>query len=142
MVVAAPSTNKPKKPQATRVAPTLTPVTDASKVAMPVRESTRGSKTIYPFDSLTAVGMSFGCLNKKAESLTSIISNQNRKTYPLTNADGTPQMVAGEPIKDANGVAIGPGPMIAATYQKHFFAVDCDAKTDPDKATVRVFRDK
>lgn len=132
---------KPTKPNAPRVAPVLTAVSNA--VSMPERSSNRGSKTSYPFEALTVVGMSFGVVNKTAANLASIISNQNRKagevkkdangavvykTQPMTAPDGTVTHVpTGEPERHE---------------PKHFFAVDCDPKKDPDKANVRVFRDK
>lgn len=135
----APKADAKKNPP--RVAPVLTIVSNA--VPMPERSSNRGSKTSYPFEALTAVGMSFGVVNKSAANLASIISNQNRKagevkkdatgaviykTQPMTAPDGTVTHVpTGEPERNE---------------PKHFFAVDCDPKKDPDKANVRVFRDK
>ena len=60
-----------------RIAPQLTEVSAAIK--MPTKKNNRGSKSLYPFDSLTAVGQSFGMKNKTAEQLASIISNANKK---------------------------------------------------------------
>lgn len=127
---------------APRVAPVLSAVSNA--VPMPDRPNTRGSKTNYPFAALTAVGMSFGVMNKTAANLASIISNQNRKPgATVKNPDGTVKYKMKDML-DANGAVIGQVPDTNAPEtlpQKHFFAFDTDPKTDPDKASVRVFRD-
>jgi hypothetical protein len=124
-----------KAKNAPRVAPVITPISAA--LTMPERASNRGSKTIYPFEQLQ-VGQSFGVKNKKAENMTSIISNQNRKTYPVKDASGAIVM---KPIKDAAGAVIGQS-ADPETFSKRFFAVDVDAKKDPDGATVRVWREQ
>lgn len=123
-----------------RIEPILTAV--STDVPMPVRASKRGSKSNYDFDTLTAVGASFGVLNKTAANLYSIVLNANKKamqpkrddkgaivfkTSKLTGADGS---VTDVPTND---------PEMVAT--KRFFAVDVDPKKDPGKASVRVFRE-
>src|SRR6185369_6661126 len=45
--------------------------------------------SLYPFDTLTEVGQSFGVKNKDVRGMSSIISNQNKKHKV--------------PVKDANG---------------------------------------
>ena len=106
-----------------RVEPVLTGATAA--IPMPSRKVARGSKTLYPFDTLTAVGMSFGVKNRTAKQLSSVLSNANRKamvnkvdasgvpvfkTKELTGADGTVSVVpTTEPEKVAGA---------------HYFAVD------------------
>lgn len=130
-----------KKTNAVRVAPELTGV--SKTVPMPVRASTRGSKTIYPFEALTEIGMSFGVKNKTAEQLTSIISNQNRKLGAVKkNADGSPVFKM-QDMKDASGAVVGQVPTTEHDHepQKHFFAVNVDKRKDPEGASVRVFRD-
>lgn len=135
----APATAKKKAPP--RVAPEITTISTA--VVMPVRASTRGSKTLYPFDDLP-FGGSFGVKNKTAEQLTSIISNQNRKPGAVKkNPDGSVVYKMQE-MKDPNGAVIGHVPTTEPEHEpaKHFFAVNVDKKKDPDQASVRVFRDK
>lgn len=132
--VTAPKTNAP------RVAPIVTNASNS--VAMPERSSNRGSKTSYPFESLSAVGMSYGVKNKTALQMSSIVSNQNRKPGAIK--------------KDANGATIfktqkmdmgdGTSKDIPTSEPdtlpgKHYFAMDVDPKKDPDGASVRVWRD-
>lgn len=125
-----------------RVAPELTAISTAVPMPEPTT-SRRGSKSPYPFDALTAVGMSFGIKNKTAKNMGSIISNQNRKAMvEKKDAEGNTVFKTNE-MKDAEGnvthVPTSEPEMVAT---KHFFAVDCDPKNDPDGASVRVFRDK
>ena len=50
-----------------------------------------GSVSIYPFDSLTEVGAFFGVKNKDKRSLSSVVSNQNKKyRVHATDAGGQP----------------------------------------------------
>lgn len=127
---------------ATRVAPELTAISTAVPMPEPTT-SRRGSKSPYPFDALTAVGMSFGIKNKTAKNMGSIISNQNRKAMvEKKDADGNTVFKTNE-MKDAEGnVTRVPTTEPEMVATKHFFAVDCDPKNDPDGASVRVFRDK
>lgn len=113
-----------------RVAPTLTAVRD--DIPMPDRKVSRGSKSIYNFDALK-VGQSFGIMAKQAKSMSSIISNQNKKSYRAVNGN--------DPLfhMTKNGELDVPTshPLM---YHKVFAAVDVDPKKDPDKASCRVFR--
>lgn len=126
----------------TRAAPVLTAVTSA--VPMPERKAARGSKSAFNFDGLTEVGMSFGVKDRTAASLTSVVHTANKKAMiDKTDATGAKVFKTIE-IKDANGVVVGSTVSATETEKvagKHFFAVDCDAKTDPDGASVRIFRD-
>jgi hypothetical protein len=93
------TTTKAKKKPGPRVDPILSGVLAAGTIEMPQRVSNRGSKSAYPFSDLTAVGMSFGVINKTPEQLATIISNQNRK--PKIGADGKPVQkkdAAGNPM--------------------------------------------
>jgi hypothetical protein len=134
-----PATGAGSKP---RVEPQITGVSTA--VPMPTRTNKRGSKSSYPFESLAAVGASFGVKNKTAANLASIVSNQNRKSVEPKKDEAGNVIYKMAPLKDANGAIVGQTPTTEAeTVQlRHFFAVDVDAKTDPDGASVRVFRDK
>lgn len=136
------------KTNAKRIDPVLTVIASPKEVPMPARVSTRGSKTNYPFDQLTAIGMSFGVTNKTAKQLASIVSNQNRKLGKIVNnPDGTPKVK--EVIhRDPQGNEIGRSPEMKdgkPVYEtepsKKFYAVDTDPKKDPHKATARVFRE-
>lgn len=94
--------------------PTVT--TPTHTVQMPNPNRRAGRRSAYPFDDLDEQGMSFGIVGKTAKDMQSTISNQNRK-YRRVAADGT------------------------TIQERHFFARDVDSETDPDGATVRVFRD-
>lgn len=123
-----------------RIAPVLTGVSNTVTMPEPIT-TRRGSKSPYPFDALTEVGSSFGIKNKTAKNMLSIVSNQNRKNrVQKIGADGNPIFKTSE-MKDAEGnVTIVPTEKPEMVPTKKFFAVDCDPKTDPDGASVRVFR--
>lgn len=90
--------------------PRVEPVLAAGviKLELPKRETKRGSVSVYPFASLTEVGMAFGVKNKTAAKMSSIVSNANRKaqinktdeagatifkTKEITAADGSKTVV-------------------------------------------------
>lgn len=135
-------------PKNKRIDPVIGPVSAASVVPMPARSSNRGSKTSYPFELLTAIGMSFPVMNKTAAQLSSIVSNQNRKVgKTVTNPDGTPKPKFNV-VLDAAGAEIGRTPLMAdgkpvyeTEPQKKFFAADVDKKKDKDGAIARVWRE-
>lgn len=117
---------------AERVAPVIIGVSSA--VPMPTRATSRGSKSAYDFSALTAVGMSIAVGNKTAAQLSSVISNANKKAVKEGPQPTTTDM------KDANGNVVGTVP--GEPVVPHYFAVDTDPATDPDKATARIFRNK
>lgn len=135
--VAAVATPSPKP--GTRIAPQITEI--RSDVPMPEpTKGNRGSKSQYDFDKLE-VGQSFGIKNKTAREMSSIVSNANRKnqadkrdaagnvvfkTKTVTDQAGNKVVV---PTLDPEKVAL-----------KVFFAADTNPKTDPDGASVRIFR--
>jgi hypothetical protein len=133
-----------------RVAPILTPA--RTDIMPPVGvKATRGSKSQYDFDTLAApvgdakFGGSFGIKNKTAKQISSIVSARNRKESNFkqaVNADGSLKFEQNE-VKDANGVVVGMtnGKPIMEQI-KTFVAYDVDPKTDPDGASVRVWRTK
>lgn len=137
-MAATPKTT-PTKTNPPRVAPQVTPATSA--VPMPERNANRGSKTSYPFESLTERGMSFGVKNKTAKQLASIISNQNKKPGPIKrNADGS-IVYKTSPMTAQDGTVTNIPTNDPETLPgKKYFAVDTDAKKDPEGANVRVFR--
>lgn len=130
--------------KANRIDPVITVTTKA--VAMPVKSSKRGSTSVYPFDQLTEVGMSFGVKNKTAAQLSSIVSNANKRALKQATDE------AGKPVFKTKDATAADGsvvqvpttePVMIATA--HFFAVDIDKSAkpaDPDGANARVFRDK
>jgi hypothetical protein len=114
------------------------PVVTAISAAVPMPEqksARRGTASVFPFDQLE-VNQSFGVKDRDKASLSSVVSAQNRKH--VTETPGAPV-----DLKDVNGAVVGqtPGDTVK-TVTKHFFAVDVDAKKDPDGASVRIFRDK
>jgi hypothetical protein len=122
-------------------APEITTVSSA--VTMPVKVSNRGSATAYPFAALTTVGMSFGIKNRSRKNMTSIVSNANRKALvPANNADGSPKFKTKELTGGDGTKTVVPTDEREMVASAHYVAVDVDAKTDPDGASVRVFRDK
>lgn len=101
-----------------RVAPELTAVS----TAIPIPQKKRGGMSShYDFESLTAVGASFGIKNKSAVQISSIVSKENRRHMNETV----------DPTNPAKKVK---------TYAKKFDVFDVDAKSDPDGAKCRVFR--
>ena len=138
-----------KAPTSASTFETATPATTGptifsirSDVTIPERKSKRGGIAKYPFDLLN-VGQSFGVIGKTAKSMSSAISAANKKAMvQATNPDGTPAFEMRE-LKDADGNLVSAVPttkkiMVAG---KKFFAIDVDSAVDPDKATVRVFRE-
>jgi len=145
------ATAAPKK--AERVAPALT---SAAKIAMPERKSKRGSETLYPFDSLTEVGMAFGVKNKTAANLTSIVSNANRKAK-VNETDGAGNTVyhtKKATDQSGNPIDVPDTSKPKQIETKKFFAFDVTAeykKANADAfkkdgpfegATALVFREK
>ena len=123
-----------------RVAPDITDITDA--VEMPKKASNRGSKSLYPFDQLE-INQSFGVKNKTAAGIASIVSNQNRKHCEEKVDENGDTVFETKEVKGVDGTVteVSTGkPVIIVN--KHFFAIDCNPKTDPHDASVRVFRDK
>lgn len=96
------------KPATKRVEPILTGA--VSGIAMPQRENKRGSASIFPFDTLTEVGQCFGIKNRDAKSLSSIISNANRKAMVNKTDDAGNVVYKTVEMKDANGTVVGRSP--------------------------------
>lgn len=129
------------KESKTRVAPEMTAV--RSDIAPPTVRNNRGSKSSYDFDKLTAVGMSFGIKNKDAKAMASIVSNQNKKFLEPKKDENGNTIFKMQEMKDANGnVTQVPTSEAETIATRHFFAHNVDPKTDPDGASVRIWRDK
>lgn len=115
----------------------------SSAVTMPEHiAKRRGSQTQFPFAVLEP-GQSFGLIGRNAKSMASIVSNQNRAESNQTNkldANGAP-IFKTKTVKDANGAeTVIPTTETEKVWIKEFIAVDVDPATDPEGATVRVFR--
>lgn len=95
-----------------------------------------GAKSKYDFDGLEVNG-SFGVKGKTASQFNSIIySAEQRHAVPVKNADGTTATRV-KKLKDGGTEVVD---KVAKT--REFSAFDVDPKTDPDGATVRIFRIK
>lgn len=119
-------------------------------IAMPERSRARGSKSLYPFDDLTEVGMSFGVKNRTAKQLSSILSNANRKAMVnKVDADGNVVFKTKE-LKGADGsTSQVPTAEPEKVTGKHFYAVDVTGDfakaikgTAHDGCKAVVFRDQ
>lgn len=132
-----------------RVAPVFGEV--RTDIAIPV-SAKRGAKSelALKLEALAAPVdgkfYSIGLANKTKKQISSQLSKVNNAESNLRQkigADGVPVTKAGEPMKDAAGVVIGYGAATPVMEKiKEFEAHDVDPKTDPDKATVRIFRIK
>lgn len=128
-------------PISERISPELTKVrTDVVMPPVAARSAKRGIKSVYPFDALE-VGQSFGVTNKTFKQLASVVSSQNRKhLVHKTDANGN---VITRPVtaKTRDGQTVttaGTKPVMVAT--KRFVCAEVSPKSDPDKASVRVWR--
>lgn len=124
---------------------TASPIVTSIRTNIPMpeikRAGGRGTRSVYPFDKLNAVGQSFGVKDKAAKQLASIVSNQNKRNAIVVKDE------AGNPVKrvveidDGNG---GKRKQEVDAFEtkpgKTFKAFDVDPATDPDGASVRVFR--
>lgn len=132
-----------------RVAPSFGEV--RADIAIPV-SAKRGAKSeiAAKLEALAAPVdgkySSIGLTNKTKKQISSQLSkinNADANQRQQIGVDGNPVFKAGEPIKDANGVVVSHGPSTPVMEKvKEFEAHDVDPKTDPDKATVRIFRIK
>ena len=114
----------------------------SSAVKMPEVVNKRGSKSKYPFDDLNEVGQSFPVIGKTAASLASVVSGQNRKhkVAKVDAAGNTVYTKLKQTAPDGSVTEVDDKNKPEMVEEKKFFAVDTDPKTDPDKATARVFR--
>lgn len=112
-------------------------------VAMPATVSKRrGAGSMFPFAELQP-GFSFGLIGRTAKSMSAIVSNQNRaKDNQAPKLDTNGQAIfKTKKIKSADGTETTIPTLEPETvWIKEFFAADVDPATDPEGATVRVFR--
>lgn len=110
-------------------------------IPMPEVHSKRGSTSKFPFDALTEVGMSFGIKGRDAKSMSSIVSSQNRKhAVEAKDANGN-VIFKTKTLKGTDGTKTEvPTDKPKLEFTKQFVALDVDPKTDPEGASVRVWR--
>lgn len=126
-----------QKTETTRVAPLITTI--SKEIPMPEKKG-RGSKSLYPFDDLE-VGASFGVKNKTASGMASIVSNQNRLNRVVKKDENGNTVFKTKELKGADGTKTHvPTDKPEMIGTKRFVCSDVDPKTDPDGATVRVWR--
>lgn len=131
------------KPKRENIVPVITDI--VTDIPVPViSRGNAGSRSPFPFDTLE-VSQSFGVTNKTAKQMSSIVSNQNRKTENFrhkTDEAGIPQFGASTPITDpTTGLITGSKPGEPIMEQVKIFVVaEVDPKKDPAKARVRVWR--
>jgi hypothetical protein len=127
---------------AAKAGPIVTGIRKASEIKLPERTTKRGSVSVFPFDQLTEAGMSFGLKDRTAKSLSSVVSNQNRRNMTDKKDDAGNIVFKTKTVKDAAGVeTVMPTQDAERVAVKRFFAIDVDAKSDPDGASVRVVRE-
>lgn len=101
-----------------RIAPELADV----RTDIPMPERKRGGPSgHYDFNSLTAVGASFGIKNKTSAQIGAIVSKENKRNKSEVIDPTNPEKKV-------------------VTFSKKFEVFDVDPKTDPDGAKCRVFR--
>jgi hypothetical protein len=127
-----------------RVAPEFTAVRTDIKPPVTAR---RGAKSplVEKMHELE-IGASIGLKNKTKRQISATVSKENNRDTnqrPKLGEDGNQITKPGEPVKDANGNVVAQGTPVGVTERiKEWEAHDVDPKTDPDSATVRVFRVK
>lgn len=137
---ASPTPAPAGKAAAARVAPLLTKATAAVPMPETAGKRGRGSNSLYPFDTL-AVGESFGVQNKTAKNLASIVSGANKRfQVEAKDAQGHPIFKTTE-VKHPDGSTTRvPTLEKEMVPGKVFVVADMDPKSDPDGASVRVWR--
>lgn len=131
----------------------------AAAMALPsnVSPSRRGGRSKYKFDELVApvpnpekpgefLYASFGLTGMDKKGFNSTLftaNNKYKKQIAKIGEDGQPVTKQVE-IKDASGAVVGhkAEPEMIDVTEREFIAVDVDPKTDPENATLRVFRTK
>lgn len=140
----AASKSSPLTPAPVAVKPTVKILGISTAVKMPENVSKRGSKTKYEYAKLE-IGQSIGIQGRTATSLNSTVSSWNR-VYRIQRKDETGKLLFEQTeIKDQAGnvtATVDDRKKPITDETRHFFAVDVDAKTDPENASCRIFRDK
>lgn len=102
--------------------------------------STRGSRSLYPFDDLEVLG-SFGVLNKTAKQMASTVSGANKRhMVDAIDAAGN-KIFKTQDVKQPDGTIVKQPTLETEKVPGRVFVVmDVDPATDPDNATCRVWR--
>jgi hypothetical protein len=133
---ATPPATPPAPPAAATKEPEVKVLGIRTDIARPEGARKSGAKSKYDFDALE-VGQSFGVIGKTAKSFNSIIyAAEQRLGEKVKNPDGTEKMRV-KKNKDGSTELVN-----EINKVREFTAYDVDPKTDPEGATVRVFRDK
>lgn len=94
---------KPAKTPTTETATVAFATTAAFAIDLPATESRRGNPTKYPFDTLTAVGMTFGVTGKNAKQLSSVISAANRRSVEQRKDENGQPLFQTKTVMGADG---------------------------------------
>lgn len=114
----------------------------SADVPMPANmgKSNRGGRSLYPFDDLE-VGQSFGVRNKTQKQLASTVSGATKRhRVEVKDANGNTVFKTTD-VKQADGSVVKQPTLDPQTQPGRIFvSADVDPKTDPDGASVRVWR--
>lgn len=145
----------PKAPEATEAAPAPATVTVASRtyeaaqltgvradIPMPANLGARGrgQRSQYPFDALEVFG-SFGVKNKTAKQMASTVSAANRRFMTDAIDEAGNKIFKTQTLKQADGSEITvPTMEVEQVPGRVFICGDVDPATDPNGASVRIWR--
>lgn len=123
-----------------RIAPVITALAaDVPVPAIAVKQR-RGIKSQYPFADLE-IGQSFGVTNKSYKQIMSVVSAVNRKHLVEKRDENGNVMTIALKARDANGKLVETaGRKSIMVPSKRFVCAEVNPKTDPAKASVRVWR--
>lgn len=114
----------------------------SADVPMPANagKTNRGGRSLYPFDDLE-VGQSFGVRNKTQKQLASTVSGATKRhRVEVKDAAGNVVFKTTD-VKQADGTIVKQPTLDPQTQPGRIFvSADVDPKTDPDGASVRVWR--
>jgi hypothetical protein len=126
-------------PTKVRVAPVLTTISNA--VPIPAVKNNRGSKGAYPFDNLE-IGQSFGVANRNAKQMASIVSNANKRFLVNKTDENGNVVFKTTKASDGNGGFVTvPTSEPEKVASRRFIVLNVDPATDPDQASVRIWRE-
>jgi len=110
--------------------PRVAPVTSAAvMIDLPIVDRRAGSRSLYPFESLTEVGMVFGVKGKPAKNLSSVTNNANKK-YQVQERDAAGTLVyetKSVPQADGTSVTVPDTAKPKMVFTRRFRALDVTA---------------